>query len=112
MGAAIRQTASNCDDNSNTVIDFGDASLVTNTPETPLTPLQICIFYVVLRALDTIEDDMTLPNSVKLPLLRSLHLKLHEPGWNFDGSGPNEKDRQVLVEFDVVQAEFALLDPK
>jgi farnesyl-diphosphate farnesyltransferase len=55
---------------------------------------------------------MTLPNSVKLPLLRSLHLKLHEPGWNFDGSGPNEKDRQVLVEFDVVQAEFALLDPK
>ncbi|RSH92636.1 terpene cyclase [Saitozyma podzolica] len=72
----------------------------------------ICIFYVILRALDTIEDDMTLPNSVKLPMLRSLHLKLHEPGWNFDGSGPNEKDRQVLVEFDVVQAEFALLDPK
>lgn len=55
---------------------------------------------------------MTLPNSTKLPLLRSLHLKLFEPGWNFDGSGPNERDRQVLVEFEVVQAEFAQLDKK
>lgn len=55
---------------------------------------------------------MTLPNSTKLPLLRSMHLKLYEPGWNFDGSGPNEKDRQVLVEFEVVQAEFAQLDKK
>lgn len=64
----------------------------------------------MLRALDTIEDDMTLPNSTKLPLLRSLHLKLYEAGWNFDGSGPNEKDRQVLVEFEVLQAEFVQLD--
>lgn len=55
---------------------------------------------------------MTLPNSTKLPMLRSLHLKLYEAGWNFDGSGPNEKDRQVLVEFEVVQAEFAQLDKK
>lgn len=53
---------------------------------------------------------MTLPNSTKLPLLRSLHLKLYEAGWNFDGSGPNEKDRQVLVEFEVLQAEFVQLD--
>jgi farnesyl-diphosphate farnesyltransferase len=73
---------------------------------------QICIFYIVLRALDTIEDDMTLPNSTKLPMLRSMHLKLHEPGWNFDGSGPNENDRIVLVEFENVQAEFADLEPK
>lgn len=72
----------------------------------------MCIFYVVLRALDTIEDDMTLPNSKKLPLLRSLHRKLYEPGWNFNESGPNEADRQVLVEFENVQAEFALLDQK
>jgi phytoene/squalene synthetase len=73
---------------------------------------QICLFYLVLRALDTIEDDMTLPNSTKLPMLRSMHLKLHEPGWNFDGSGPNESDRIVLVEFENVQSEFADLDPK
>ncbi|KAK4683512.1 farnesyl-diphosphate farnesyltransferase, partial [Tremellales sp. Uapishka_1] len=71
----------------------------------------VCLFYLVLRALDTVEDDMTVPNSVKLPLLRAFHLKLHEPGWNFDGSGPNEKDRQVLVEFEKIQEEFAKLAP-
>lgn len=76
----------------------------------PLAKTQVCIFYLILRALDTIEDDMTLPNSTKLPMLRSMHLKLHEPGWNFDGSGPGEKDRIVLVEFENVQEEFANLD--
>lgn len=70
----------------------------------------ICIFYVVLRALDTIEDDMTIPNSIKLPELRALHLKLHEPGWTFNQS--NEKDKAVLENFDSIQAEFARLDPK
>lgn len=64
----------------------------------------------MLRALDTIEDDMTIPNSVKLPNLRTLHLKLHEPGWTFKES--KEKDRALLEHFDVIQAEFALLDPK
>lgn len=53
---------------------------------------------------------MTVPNDVKLPLLRSFHEKLYEPGWTFNGSGEQEKDRQVLVQFDVIQKEFALLD--
>ena len=33
----------------------------------------ICIFYLVLRALDTVEDDMALDDDVKVPLLRSFH---------------------------------------
>jgi farnesyl-diphosphate farnesyltransferase len=66
----------------------------------------------VLRALDTVEDDMTVPNSVKLPLLRSFHQKLYEPGWTFSDSGPNEKDRIVLTQFDSIQAEFATLEPR
>lgn len=64
----------------------------------------------MLRALDTVEDDMTIPNDVKLPLLRALHTKLYEPGWTFKGS--KEKDRIVLEEFDAIQTEFSLLDPK
>jgi len=53
---------------------------------------------------------MTIPNSVKLPELRALHLKLYEPGWTFNQS--NEKDKAVLEQFDAVQAEFAQLDTK
>ena len=70
----------------------------------------ICIFYLVLRGLDTVEDDMTLKPEVKIPLLLDFHKKLNEPGWNFTGSGPNEKDRQLLVEFDKVIDEYQLLN--
>lgn len=72
----------------------------------------MCIFYLVLRGLDTVEDDMTLSNDVKLPLLRAFHEKLYETGWNFDGSGEKEKDRSLLVGFDKVVEEFQNLDPK
>ena len=70
------------------------------------------MFYLVLRGLDTIEDDMTIPDVVKQPLLRSFHEKTVTPGWTFNGNGPNEKDRQVLVEYDVVVAEVNLLKPE
>ncbi|WWC87997.1 farnesyl-diphosphate farnesyltransferase [Kwoniella dendrophila CBS 6074] len=70
----------------------------------------VCIFYVVLRALDTVEDDMTIPNSTKLPLLRAFHEKLYEPGWTFHES--HEKDKIVLEEFTNIQHEFSELEPE
>lgn len=70
----------------------------------------MCIFYLVLRAVDTLEDDMTIPNSTKIPNLRTFHLKLHEPGWTFEES--SEKDKAVLENFDVIQAEFSQLPEK
>ncbi|WVQ97069.1 farnesyl-diphosphate farnesyltransferase [Kwoniella sp. CBS 9459] len=70
----------------------------------------VCIFYLVLRALDTVEDDMTIPNSTKLPLLKSLHEKLYEPGWTFHES--KEKDKIVLEQFDAIQFEFSELTPE
>lgn len=36
------------------------------------------MFYLVLRALDTVEDDMALPNDIKLPLLRAFHKKIYD----------------------------------
>lgn len=71
----------------------------------------IMIFYLVLRALDTVEDDMTLDPKIKIPLLREFSEKLKLSSWSFDGSGPNEKDRDVLVEFDVILREFKKLKP-
>ncbi|KAF9067999.1 squalene synthase [Rhodocollybia butyracea] len=70
----------------------------------------ICMFYLVLRGLDTIEDDMTIPDDVKQPILRSFHKLTVTPGWTFNDSGENEKDRQLLVEYDKVVAEVNLLD--
>ena len=67
---------------------------------------------MVLRGLDTIEDDMTLPDEVKQQMLRTFHEKVVTPGWHFTGSGPNEKDRQVLVDFADVIEEVQILDYK
>ncbi|EGD74484.1 farnesyl-diphosphate farnesyltransferase 1 [Salpingoeca rosetta] len=72
----------------------------------------ISIFYLVLRGLDTVEDDMSLDKKLKHKLLTTFHEKLYDPQWNFDGSGPNEKDRDLLVEFHVVTQEFLALDKK
>jgi farnesyl-diphosphate farnesyltransferase len=38
----------------------------------------VCVFYLVLRALDTVEDDMALDDAIKVPLLRCFHEKSHE----------------------------------
>ncbi|GAA5921869.1 hypothetical protein JCM1841_000951 [Sporobolomyces salmonicolor] len=71
----------------------------------------IAIFYLILRGLDTIEDDMTIPIEKKTPLLENFYKHLEEDGWNFQESGPNEKDRALLQEFQVVVAEFKRLEP-
>ena len=72
----------------------------------------IALFYLALRGLDTIEDDMTIPLDKKDPLLRNFHKILEQDGWTFDGNGPDEKDRQLLVEFNVVVEEFKKIKPE
>ena len=66
----------------------------------------VCLFYLILRGLDTIEDDMTIDIAEKEPLLRNFHKHIEDESWTFDGNGPNEKDRELLVKFDCVAREF------
>ena len=44
---------------------------------------------------------MTIPDSVKIPLLKEFHAHLNDPEWNFMDS--NEKDKIVLQEFPKVR---------
>lgn len=60
----------------------------------------VCIFYLVLRALDTVEDDMTIPLDKKVPMLNDFHTYLYQHDWCFTES--QEKDRQVLEDFPTV----------
>ncbi|MCJ1292413.1 bifunctional farnesyl-diphosphate farnesyltransferase/squalene synthase [Xylographa carneopallida] len=71
----------------------------------------VALFYLILRGLDTIEDDMTIPLDKKEALLRNFHNILEQDGWNFDGNGPNEKDRELLVQFPNVITEFKKIKP-
>ena len=38
----------------------------------------VCVFYLVLRALDTVEDDMAIPVEKKLPVLKSFHRHIYD----------------------------------
>ncbi|KAK9251390.1 isoprenoid synthase domain-containing protein [Lipomyces tetrasporus] len=70
----------------------------------------VMLFYLILRGLDTVEDDMTIPNRVKLPILRTFYENLTKEGWTFKDS--REKDKAVLEEFDKIIYEFSLLKPE
>ena len=71
----------------------------------------IALFYLILRGLDTIEDDMTISLKEKDPLLRQFYKSTEKEGWNYDGNGPNERDRELLVQFQNVTEEFRKIKP-
>ncbi|KAJ5175754.1 squalene synthase [Penicillium canariense] len=73
--------------------------------------LPITVFYLVLRGLDTIEDDTSIPLETKEPLLRNFKDFLTQDGWNFTGNRPEEKDRELLVQFQNVITEFKNMKP-
>ena len=58
----------------------------------------VCVFYLVLRALDTIEDDMQFPLEEKLPLLETFHEKTNDEGFSLKGVGDHD-DYRVLLEY-------------
>ncbi|AET37620.1 bifunctional farnesyl-diphosphate farnesyltransferase/squalene synthase Ecym_1390 [Eremothecium cymbalariae DBVPG len=71
----------------------------------------VMLFYLILRALDTVEDDMTINPKIKVPLLRNFWKKLELTEWNFTGNSEQEKDRPVLLEFTNILKEYHKLKP-
>ncbi|KAI0519117.1 hypothetical protein KFK09_006557 [Dendrobium nobile] len=43
----------------------------------------VCIFYLVLRALDTVEDDTSIPVDIKVPILLEFHKHIYDRDWHF-----------------------------
>lgn len=76
--------------------------------------VDVLIFYLVLRALDTVEDDMTAfeSNEVKIGHLKSFHLTaLGDPMFSMDGVGEGDEKR-LLQEFPKCHNVFAALRPE
>ncbi|XP_050366901.1 squalene synthase 2 [Argentina anserina] len=55
----------------------------------------VCIFYLVLRALDTVEDDTAVETDVKLPILIAFHRHIYDPKWHF---ACGTKEYKVLMD--------------
>ncbi|XP_022858613.1 squalene synthase-like [Olea europaea var. sylvestris] len=64
----------------------------------------VCIFYLVLRALDTVEDDTSIAKDVKVPILMAFHQHVYDREWHFSCG---TKDYKVLMdEFHHVSTAF------
>lgn len=68
----------------------------------------VCIFYLVLRALDTIEDDMAISQEVKIPLLRCFHEKCHDRHWTMNCG--EKHYRKLMLNYPCVAEVFAGLN--
>lgn len=68
----------------------------------------ICVFYLVLRGLDTVEDDMAIPVEIKVPILKSFNKHIYDPSWKF---ACGEKDyKELMNKFEFVSNAFLNLD--
>lgn len=54
---------------------------------------------------------MTISLDEKDPLLRKFHQITEKEGWSYSGNGSNEKDRELLVQFNNVTEEFRKIKP-
>nr|AJK30627.1 squalene synthase [Panax ginseng]AJK30629.1 squalene synthase [Panax ginseng] len=55
----------------------------------------VCIFYLVLRALDTVEDDTSISTEVKVPILMAFHRHIYDNDWHFSCG---TKEYKVLMD--------------
>ncbi|KFK30098.1 hypothetical protein AALP_AA7G216700 [Arabis alpina] len=68
----------------------------------------VCLFYLILRALDTVEDDTSIPIEIKVPILIDFHRHMYDRDWHFSCG---TKDYKVLMnQFHHVSAAFLELD--
>ncbi|KAK2644807.1 hypothetical protein Ddye_020002 [Dipteronia dyeriana] len=65
----------------------------------------LCIFYLILRALDTVEDDTSIPTEVKVPVLIDFHRHVYDPDWHF--SCGTEDCKTLMDQFHHVSTAFA-----
>ncbi|KAM1724076.1 hypothetical protein ACFX13_022625 [Malus domestica] len=64
----------------------------------------VCLFYLVLRALDTVKDDTSIATDVKVTILLAFHRHIYDPNWYFTCGTDNYK--VLMDEFHHVSTAF------
>ncbi|KAJ4962972.1 hypothetical protein NE237_022911 [Protea cynaroides] len=64
----------------------------------------VCIFYLVLRALDTVEDDTSIPDDIKVPILKAFHRHIYDRDWHFSCGTKHYK--VLMDQFHLVSTAF------
>lgn len=74
--------------------------------------ISICLFYLILRALDSIEDDMNCPKELKIKLLKEFHTYSYQENRVLTNVGDKEEYRDLLANYDKVTSAFLSIDKK
>ena len=85
------------------------AVVIQQLPECLRDP--VCVFYLVLRALDTVEDDMAIPVSTKVPLLRAFHERAGDETFTMDDCGGPGNYGRLMRGYPAVARTFNGLQP-
>jgi farnesyl-diphosphate farnesyltransferase len=72
----------------------------------------VCLFYLTLRGLDTIEDDMQLPLQQKIALLKSFHVDCSNEKLSLKNIGDQEAYQHLVLHYYKVARAFNQLDEK
>lgn len=70
----------------------------------------VCIFYLTLRALDSIEDDMDLDENKKNFLLRNFHTQCGDGNIIYPNIGDTQDYRMLMQHYDKVARVYSQLD--
>ncbi|WZZ23857.1 hypothetical protein YC2023_007258 [Brassica napus] len=68
----------------------------------------VCVFYLILRALDTVEDDTSIPMEIKVPILLAFHRHIYDRDWHFICG--TEEYKVLMDQFHHVSAAFLELE--
>ncbi|KAF8020231.1 hypothetical protein BT93_G0820 [Corymbia citriodora subsp. variegata] len=64
----------------------------------------VCILYLVLRALDTVEDDTGISIDVKVPILKAFHQHVSDKEWHY--SCGTKECKVLMIQFHHVSVAF------
>ena len=68
------------------------------------------LFYLILRGLDTVEDDMSIEQSLKTELLNDFASRMNREAFTLSDTGDTQDYKDLMANFDKVIREYQKLD--
>ncbi len=71
----------------------------------------VCLFYLILRGLDTVEDDMNIDTSIKKDMLLSFADRINKEEFILENVGDTQDYQDLMLHFDKVVRVYQQLSP-
>jgi farnesyl-diphosphate farnesyltransferase len=74
--------------------------------------MPVGLFYLILRGLDTVEDDMNIGSEYKSSLLKNFATRINTEAFTLENIGDTQDYRDLMLNFDKVVREYQKLAPE